>query len=389
MINFFRTERVALFEKQKTTSKTDGFKLNSALADTTSNQRGVILLTRTLLTFIVLISISYAMQSEIHYLPCDSTAKGYYYSSIGLTNHIPELESTMPLDIMIGYIVADSVSRNASIGEVWDYLYGLGHNDNDTLMYIIKYMYRMADYDPPRYRKFIETSASTLQHRIGGVRMENDVIRMLSVQQGDPRRDLLIASDYILHVTVNETVVTEIPEGIRCKSLIAGHSTVLEKIKGQILPQLGMHYGIEIGNNGSIVEQTYPNPTNFVFEYCPNWTRESGGMGEQFRKDGGIVCDDGSPWLKPHKEYIVFAARSGHCGCGRLAEENPSLNLNPNLGFEVMFALSGSLSAGMFPIEDGNVIDEGGYFGWGEVVPLADFKRNLQDLIDTIRNFGE
>ena len=117
MINFFRTERVALFEKQKTTSKTDGFKLNSASA-ATSGPRGIILLTRTLLTFILLISISYVMQSEIHYLPCDSTAKGYYYSSIGLTNHIPELESTMPLDIMIGYIVADSVSRNASIGEV-------------------------------------------------------------------------------------------------------------------------------------------------------------------------------------------------------------------------------------------------------------------------------
>ena len=51
MFNFFKTERVAIFEKQKTTSKTDGFKLNAISIGTTSNQKGVILLTTLFLLF--------------------------------------------------------------------------------------------------------------------------------------------------------------------------------------------------------------------------------------------------------------------------------------------------------------------------------------------------
>ena len=353
-------------------------KLNSASA-ATSNQRGVILLTRTLLTFIVLISISYVMQSEIHYLPCDSTAKGYYYSYVGLTNHIPELESTMPLDIMVGYIVADSIIRNANNVQIYNFIKDLGNYDNDTLMYIIKYMYRLADYDPIRYRRYIGTCLNVSQKRCSGMSVENDVLKRLGIQKGDKRRGLLISPDYILHVRVNETVLTDIPDGIICTSLIAGHSTVLDRIKGQILPPLGAYYGIEI-NNSAIFESSYPNPTNFVFEYCPNWPGTSRGV---------IECEDGSPWLKPDKEYIIFTRLGGHCGTTMIAEENPSLNITPNIVYAAMYPILGNGSGGMFPIEDGNVIDARDFFGWGKVVPLAVFKQNLRNLIDTIRNFGE
>lgn len=79
----------------------------------------------------------------------------------------------------------------------------------------------------------------------------------------------------------------------------------------------------------------------------------------------------------------------GHCGTTMIAEENPSLNITPNIVYAAMYPILGNGSGGMFPIEDGNVIDARDFFGWGKVVPLAVFKQNLRNLIDTIRNFGE
>jgi len=70
-----------------------------------------------------------------------------------------------------------------------------------------------------------------------------------------------------LHVLVNETITTEIPNGSICKELIAALSTVIDKIKGQVLPTLGQHYGIT--TQGLSPSQIAPHISDFVFEYCP------------------------------------------------------------------------------------------------------------------------
>ena len=237
-------------------------------------------------------------------------------------------------------------------------------------------MYLLSDYDPIRYCRFQLTHPSHTEHWASGYYASEDILKKVSVLPDSIRRGYAIASDYILHLIVNETITTEIPEGIRCKSLIAGHSTVLDKIKGQILPPLGHHYGLSNNGGAGIVAPIMPNPTNFVFEYCPNW-----GKYHVINDDGtimpNIICEDGSPWIKAGKEYIVFVTPIWECSYETIA-------------YYVMYPImyDYSKSYGMYPIEDGNVIDKGNSFGWGEVVPVETFKQNLRDYIDTIKNYN-
>ena len=304
------------------------------------------------------------------YLPCDSSTKGYYYS-YQHSYYTPELLSDMPYDIMVGYIIADSVLRNASPVEISNFVYSLGYND--TLKYILKYMYLLSDYDPIRYSRFLLTQPTP---RSSGYGTQNHVFQRVSVLPDGALNGRLVAPDYILHLRVNETVTTEIPDGLRCKSLIASHSTVIDKIKGQILPPLGTHYGLTtVGSNsgnGESEEISLPAPTDFVFEYCPNWERRDVNGG----KWNSIICPDGTPWIKPSQEYIVFTKPIFYRSCETTA-------------YYAMTPLGGTYSAGMYPIENGNVIDKDNSFGWGEVVPVETFKQNLRNLINTIKNYGE
>jgi len=297
-------------------------------------------------------------------LPCDSTAKGYYYSypSLNIFN-VPELQSNMPSDVIIGYIIADSVLRNVTPIDFWEFIQTLG--DGDTLNYILKYMYLMADHDPVRYSKYLSTQPYP---RKGALGYENHLLQRTSQLSTMRKKLRVITPEYILHVRVNETVTTEIPEGLRCKKLIAAHSTVVETIKGQVLPTMGMHY--RLNSPAGIVAPITPSPSNFVFEYCPYWPREW---------DGGTkygIGTDSDPWVKPNYEYIVFTKFAGHCG-------------DENITYSAMFPVGGTLSFGMYPIIEGNVIDEGNAWGWGEVVPVDVFKENLRQFINAIKYYGD
>jgi hypothetical protein len=43
----------------------------------------------------------------------------------------------------------------------------------------------------------------------------------------------------------------------------------------------------------------------------------------------------------------------------------------------------------MYPIEDGNVIDEKNALGFGTSVPVNVFKQNIRNTINEIKNYGE
>ena len=49
---------------------------------------------------------------------------------------------------------------------------------------------------------------------------------------------------------------------------------------------------------------------------------------------------------------------------------------------------SRSASSGMYPIEDGIVIDESNDWGLGKNVPVNEFKAHLMKMIDNIKNFS-
>lgn len=90
-------------------------------------------------------------------VPCDTISAGsnYRISINDFTNEI-HLSTDMPLNVMIGYLVLDSVSKNAKLNQVSEFLNRQTYND--TLKYLAKYLYSMLDYDPIRFFHYMHYS---------------------------------------------------------------------------------------------------------------------------------------------------------------------------------------------------------------------------------------
>ena len=53
----------------------------------------------------------------------------------------------------------------------------------------------------------------------------------------------------------------------------------------------------------------------------------------------------------------------------------------------IPYPFTGSFS--MYPIENGNVIDEENALGFGTLVPVDVFKENIRNKINEIKNYGD
>jgi hypothetical protein len=95
------------------------------------------------------------------------------------------------------------------------------------------------------------------------------------------------------------------------------------------------------------------------------------------KNTAGMYDANGDFWIKPDHEYIVFTAA------------NFSYTDTTGQAYFHIWPLAGPSSRGLFPIENGNVIDEKNFFGWGTSVSLETFKTNLQAIINEIKNYGE
>ena len=95
-----------------------------------------------------------------------------------------------------------------------------------------------------------------------------------------------------------------------------------------------------------------------------------------------LVDEDGNTWVNPDREYIVFL-----CFMGIDASAHKRYySLVPSYRYNHLADFS---HCNMYPIENGNVIDEGNILGFGEVVPVEVFKQHIRNKINEIKNYGE
>lgn len=312
--------------------------------------------------------------------PCSSLYPGYYFAG-QYYPFKPVLLSTMPLDVLIGYIIMDSVIiygpaayPNFQLQE--DFIKSLTCS-GDTLKYALKYLYRMADYNPFLYYNFLTSEQAGKKHPMSIISILSDHIKK---ECGLPTQEVMKA-EYILHIETKEvepfTYESKLPvyDSIYGKTYTDStyldyvYCQVLDTIKGQVLPNMENAITVlrtdstKVFGNLSTSLSAPPN-TNFLFYYNRKWVVESGNWKSQTKAE-------------PNKEYILFAYNTRAC-----------LNKGNGQYYDIRPTLLGA-SGGIYPIVDGNVIDFANDFGWGTSVALATFKQNLQNLIDSIKNFGE
>ncbi len=166
--------------------------------------------------------------------PCQSSTISYFYS-VPLLQNYPPLNSGMPLETIVGYIVADSVSKSLSIDTLHKFIQSLTFND--TLNYLMKYYYWMVDYNPIQYLQYaINPPYKYVKPRF----IEEDLNRQIWNTTKNVPLDLIIEAYYILHIFVNDTNIVGYNNGTGygCKNMTVVSSQIIDTIKGQVIPTI-------------------------------------------------------------------------------------------------------------------------------------------------------
>jgi len=363
-----------------------------------------------LVLFVALIGMV-TMSQEVmpQTIPCSPKVEGLHFTT-PYYNYTPVLFPSMPFDVMFSYILIDSILRHSEEvpGIIYSFIERFGDNqieyDNDTLNYMLKYLYKIMDYDPLLFWDYMlkgkgydrVTNTFFVYDNLTKL-LYNDNKMTGRVPNGEQKRRIL-RSFYILHIYVDTTTLFErtIPnEWIKDFTIV--YAQVLDTIKGRVLPNINT--GFVASNNEQLNSQDNDFNTsvlpgtnisisanvNLIFDYCNQWNLSGDNelifvgvdreTGEQ-KQVGAMYDKDGNPWIKPKKEYIVILAPNYEC----LDDYKYYFGLVP---------VGGSYSRGMYPIEDGNVIDGGNVWGFGKVVPLEEFKQKFNNLLNEIKNYGE
>ena len=324
----------------------------------------------TLLSTIALNAIVYEP------LPNRPEWRGFFYC-LDMADYPNLLQSNMPLDVLIGYIIADSAVRVAPFsGELKEVLRQF-NPFSDTAQYILKYWYLMNEYDPLRFFAF----TSRPKHHDGNI---PPAVLQAAMQDRMSANPLFayVSSAYILHIYVNNTVhidTSDTDHPDRTAATIA-YCKVLDTLKGGKFPSLSnaIFYNGERPKpeEGGVVDNTYTDALfpiatpDIVFSYRDLWQNGAGGPTLYNTRDGH--------WIKPNREYIVFL---GFLGLGAID--------TPHKIYYGLRPYPHRLSYSMYPVEYGYVIDKYDALGFGKKVPVEEFKQNIRDKINEIKSFGE
>jgi len=318
--------------------------------------------------------------------PCSALYPGYYFTGQYFPTK-PVLYSYMPYDVLVGYIIMDSIITHAKNSfPNWqsqeNFIKSLT-STGDTLNYALKYLYRLADYNPFLYYNFLTSYQEGKQQPMSVLPKLLDQVKK---EYGLPTMEIMKA-EYILHLKVNavenfayesrpayyDSVMQKTIPADSTK-LVYVYAKVLDTIKGQVLPDISNTIEVFVQDSaGTKVKKSrplnVPPNTNFIYAYNPGWRLKNEKGNKERSMNGGEEVG---------KEFIVFSFNAGAC-------------LNSTMGFQYYLNRPTALGymGGIFRIRDGDVLDAENDYGWDKYVPVDTFKQNLRTLIDSIKNYGE
>jgi len=311
--------------------------------------------------------------------------------------HFPQLTSNppittgMPYDVLMTYIYVDSLCRNVYGNTIDSVINQMG---NPYMSYVAKYLYETVDYDPVRFYQWRWTDLGnryvhTSLHNGASPGFINSEVGMRIHQKNifadSQKTELFLQADYIADVQVNYTVEGSHPGAFGLPlHMVKVTSTVLDPIKGQVLPDCTPDPGVPIikekQQEGKIADAT---GGCLQFQYAYNWLRLGMGLNRQDSLGNyyTIVNDStfgdsvtGYRWIQPDSEYIVLLSLT--------YDRDPT---DSGRAFASLLPIRWSGSCGgMYPVRNGHVYDPYNDFGFGTGLTVAQFKAALRNKIYSI-----
>ncbi len=320
------------------------------------------------LTLLILLSFFSIISGYSQNPTCMPEYLGLSYSEQIITNN-PPLSMYMPFDILIAYIALDSVSRHVEYNDFEKFLNNQT-SINDTLRYIMKYLYKVVDYNPLLFYQSTNKQDNQISHPLSIVLDIYDKIEKITDK---PLLDrYLLESSYIFHIRATDTIQIIDTSAVWARTVHFVSANVIDTIKGKVFPNCYIQENVIEGSDKKKLMLS-DNPACIKFEYALEWERK--GHGDITGLSEPLYDNDGNPWIKPEQEYIIFLRIVLIC--------NDSLN--------TFFTISPfgpkSSTYNIYPINDGIVYDPGNDFGFGINKTADEFKSLLRERINYIINY--
>jgi len=178
------------------------------------------------------LQFSNAQPSKANAPSCLPNFTSYYYT-VAKHSSNPPLSTSMPLDVLLGYIALDSASRVLGTGYV-DSIASVRSMD-DTIRMMMKYAYEVVDFDPIRFMAYSFDFRSGISCAPNTIRRGMNTI--VAKRSTNLREDLvLLSSDIIAKVRISkiENITDSGAKQSRDARIIG--FTVLDTIKGSVFP---------------------------------------------------------------------------------------------------------------------------------------------------------
>ncbi len=329
------------------------------------------------LAFLLLV-VCFSYLSYSQQPPCMPDYYGLTVESAKLPN-IPYLTTDTPYEVMLSYIILDSVCKSASFKDVEEFLNGLDYGD--TLKKIMNYLYRTVDFDAFRYLYTQYSRGNTNNSSIYYMHPRdilNEILYTVSKKTPNYFLDLmLLRADFILHIRIKDTIVRKTPSSDIYPDLSIVTYEILDTIKGKRIPtckdisiQKPSDYKVLKSDNG-------PNTyycSQFDFRLNKDYFRNEGTSDVIDIEESNQI--DFAKWdfVKIDGEYLVFLNLHPLCSDDYIDYSGLTLTISP------------LKNCPMFPIVNGILKDKGNDFGLGENVNINVIKNFLRNRIQEIIN---
>ncbi|PKL85636.1 MAG: hypothetical protein CVV22_06955 [Ignavibacteriae bacterium HGW-Ignavibacteriae-1] len=277
-------------------------------------------------------------------LPCLPDFIGTHYETeVNASN--PPYSDDMPEDVARAYRFLDSLTKNSDFEEFYGSL--LRQDYNDTLQTVMKYLYKTIEYSPENFLNYMIYGELNKQSVMNYYFTFIEQIRRASPT---PIIDASLTSSYLVaRVTVNSILMRATSYKVQPKTVREVIATVDTIFKGKQL--------LTCGEEGSNSSDTF---NCLKFDYVKEWFEDTNPNFE----------------MELNKSYLIFFEYRMIC----ITEASTFFSLLP-------LSTSGSAVRSIYPIENGNLIDEHNELGFGTSPPINTVIDGINSRIKAIKSY--
>lgn len=288
---------------------------------------------------------------------------------------IPPLSTGMDFETLLAYVYLDSLMRSTNKDMIWQMCLQRWYQEktkNDTIIQAVKYLYKLKDYDPIRFRQYSQSTSKPL-YKFNLVAIQGIIDRLLYNIVLNTQNQIAMVElnnpDYIFKVHVNS--IDSIPrrgypnDTLRPNEFVYQvNATVLDTLKGKVFQQCN---NIQPLSKKDTKNKALAELSNICFIYGkgPYYNE----FNQSFNIDPVLLNTYGNLSLTPGQDLIVFLDHG-------------------NYYWDYDFDYFQISLLTVFPIINGQVIDISHVWSNSNILDYSDWKNAFLQKRDMLLNGG-